>query len=177
MSLPFAPDESFHEYRFDWLADRISFYADGSWLVDMNVSIPDTAGAIFLNHWSNGDPNWSGGPPASDAVVTVSYVKAYFNTSDMSRNSQYTEACAGDVASKICQIPDQNVAPDPAGPNGNTTGHTYFFSQQSNMTVNQTLYPGASPGGPKGKSTRRMELSIPLIWTVSFTLLIIVMLM
>ena len=156
MQLPFGPDDGYHEYRFDWLSDRISFYADNSWLIDIDVDVPSSPGALFLNHWSNGDPNWSGGPPASDAVMTVSYVKAYFNSSDENRNSQYAAACGSQASSQICQIPDQKVAPDPTGSNGNNSGSTFFFTQQPNMTVNQTLYPG----GTVGASIKRMETSI-----------------
>ncbi|KAL9073279.1 MAG: hypothetical protein Q9157_004810 [Trypethelium eluteriae] len=156
MPLPFAPDDAFHEYRFDWLPDRVSFYADGSWLTDMNVSVPDSPGSLFLNHWSNGDPTWSGGPPASDAVMTVSYVNAYFNTSNVTRNHQYAEACASGAASQICVIPDQQPALNPEGSNGNNTGSTFFFTQQPNSTTNQTLYPG----GLVGEARRSVESSV-----------------
>lgn len=155
MPLAFAPDDGYHEYRFDWLSDRISFYADSVWLTDIVVDVPNSPGALFLNHWSNGDPNWSGGPPASDAVMTVSYVKAYFNSSDEARNSQYRAVCGPQSISQICQIPDQKAAPDPTGSNGNNSGNTFFFTQQPNMTVNQTLYPG----GTVGISTKTMETS------------------
>ena len=164
IKLPFAPDDAYHEYRFDWLPDHVSFYADSVWLVDMNISIPNTAGGLYLNHWSNGDLNWTSGPPTTDAVMTVSYVKAYFNTSDANRNNQYTQACGsggGNTSAEICQIPDQTVAPDPDGVNGNSTGHTFFFTEQQNMTVNQTTYPSA-PGVPdakKGESMGGVETS------------------
>ncbi|KAI9667369.1 MAG: hypothetical protein M1821_000184 [Bathelium mastoideum] len=170
--LPFAPDDGYHEYRFDWLSDQISFYADGSWLANMDVSIPNSPGALFLNHWSNGDPNWSGGPPASDAVMTVSYVKAYFNTSDESRNNQYAQACIGQATSQICLIPDQTSAPDPTASNGNTSGNTFFFTQQPNMTVNQTLYPG----GTIGESSSGVEVSVVIILSSALIILFTVML-
>ncbi|TKA52635.1 hypothetical protein B0A49_12295 [Cryomyces minteri] len=140
--LPFSPDKEYHEYRFDWLADRVSFYADGQWLADMSASIPNSPGHLVLNHWSNGDKYWSAGPPQSDAVLTVSYVKAYFNSSTPARQLQYNAACPAGQNSlaQVCQVPDQSVAPNPAGRDGNTTAHTYFFTQHKDMTVNQTVY-------------------------------------
>ncbi|KAJ4362490.1 hypothetical protein N0V83_010584 [Neocucurbitaria cava] len=61
--LPFRPDEKFHEYRFDWTKDRVSFYVDGTWLHEMTQNVPTEGGGLFFNHWSNGDPSWSAGPP------------------------------------------------------------------------------------------------------------------
>jgi len=139
--LPFRPDQSFHEYRFDWLPGRVSFYADGQWLRDMTLDAPDAPGKLILNHWSNGDPRWSAGPPQQDALLTVSYVKAYFNSSDPERQKVYERACNGNSsADAVCQIPDQLVAPDPNGVNGNSTAHTYFFTNEPGQAENQIVY-------------------------------------
>ncbi|KAF2087792.1 glycoside hydrolase family 16 protein [Saccharata proteae CBS 121410] len=117
--LDFRPDEGFHEYRFDWLPDRVSFYADGQWLRDMTTTLPNSPGHLVLNHWSNGDPNWSAGPPSEDSVMTVSYVKAYYNSSLPNRAKDYELRCTSNgtypVGSRICQIPDQTTAPDTQG--------------------------------------------------------------
>ncbi|KAF2452622.1 concanavalin A-like lectin/glucanase domain-containing protein, partial [Lineolata rhizophorae] len=139
--LDFRPDELFHEYRFDWLDGIVSFYADGVWLQDMTVATPDSPGYLVLNHWSNGDPGWSGGPPERDALLTVSYVKYYFNTTG--DEGDQGDGCGGDadeVAEKVCRIPDQTVAPDPSGPDGNETARTYFFSMREDMTPGQKHY-------------------------------------
>ncbi|EMC97835.1 glycoside hydrolase family 16 protein, partial [Baudoinia panamericana UAMH 10762] len=79
-NLPFDPTEGWHEYRFDWLPDRIDKFADGAWLTTFTEDVPNRAGGVHLSHWSNGDPGWSGGPPGGDAVVRVRWVEAYFNT-------------------------------------------------------------------------------------------------
>ena len=62
--LPFQPDGLFHEYRFDWTADRVEFYVDGTFLWAMTEQIPTEGGGLFFNHWSNGDPKWSAGRKA-----------------------------------------------------------------------------------------------------------------
>jgi beta-glucanase (GH16 family) len=38
--LPFRPDQLFHEYRFDWLPDRVQFFVDGKFLYEMTENIP-----------------------------------------------------------------------------------------------------------------------------------------
>ena len=136
--LPFAPDEGYHEYRFDWSPEAVSFYADGALLTIMTESVPTSPGHIILSHWSNGNKEWSGGPPASDAVVTIEYFKAYFNSSDATRLRDWSHRCTNLMApNATCVVPEQKSAPD-----GNSS--TYFFSQQQNMTVNQTIF-----GAPK----------------------------
>lgn len=135
--LPFSPDQAFHEYRFDWTPDKVSFLADGQWLMDMTANVPTSPGYLVLNHWSNGDPKWSGGPPDRDAALTVSYVKAYFNSSDLARQRAFEERCGGGTgdAGRVCEIPDQVVPPDPQGLEGNVTARTFFFTRGVAQTV------------------------------------------
>jgi beta-glucanase (GH16 family) len=134
--LPYDPSSAFHEYRFDWSPDLVSFYADGVLLDTMNKAIPTSAGHITLSHWSNGNPDWSAGPPTTDAIMTVEYVKGYFNSSDPSRQKDWQERCKDPSAlNATCAIPEVMEAP-----NGNMSADTFFFSTQFNSTVNQTVF-------------------------------------
>ncbi|KAF1815218.1 glycoside hydrolase family 16 protein [Eremomyces bilateralis CBS 781.70] len=128
-NLPFKPYEGFHEYRFDWSPGLITYYADNQKLYELTVDVPDSPGHLVLNHWSNGDPKWSGGPPTADSTMTVSYVKAYFNSSNPDAGSQFDKRCPdpGDV-SKICGIPDQNTPPPDASQGGDTGAQTTFLT-------------------------------------------------
>jgi beta-glucanase (GH16 family) len=134
-ALPFRPDEQFHEYRFDWSPEKVTFYVDGQWIYEMSENIPTEGGHIFLNHWSNGDPLWSAGPPDKDTPMTVSYVKAYFNSTDDARTKVHQGRCPTFDPSKVCPIPAQTKAP-----NGNDA-LTYFFSQDGERkTPGQIIY-------------------------------------
>lgn len=133
--LPYQPDEGFHEYRFDWTPTAVEFYADGVLLQRMSKSVPNSPGHITLSHWSNGDPRWSAGPPETDAVLTVSYLKGYFNSSDPKRQEDWESRCPSlTTVNATCAVPDVKEAP-----NTNSSAHTFFFSQQKNMTTNQTV--------------------------------------
>ncbi len=138
-NLPFNPTTGFHEYRMDFVPGSVMFYADGHMLATMDTSaVPTQAGHLILTHWSNGNPLWSAGPPAQDAVMTVSYVKSYFNSSLPGRAQAAVIRCKNPNAPKaICYIPGQMVAPDP---NGNTTVNSYFFSNFPNLTTDQIVY-------------------------------------
>ncbi|KAH9828140.1 glycoside hydrolase family 16 protein [Teratosphaeria destructans] len=106
--LPFDPTADMHEYRFDWLPGRIDMFADGQWMRTFEDSVPFSAGALHLIHWSNGDPGWSAGPPSEDAVLTVSHVHAYFNTSSQQNSTQ----CSGDpAATNVCEVSANGAAP------------------------------------------------------------------
>ncbi|KAI1082219.1 glycoside hydrolase family 16 protein [Whalleya microplaca] len=126
--LPFDPTAEFHEYRFDFLEDKVLFYADAVLLTEMNgTGVPSSPGHLLLSHWSNGNPGWSNGPPDTDATTTISYVKAYFNSSSESRQNDYRTRCKDPSASTaVCAIPDNNS--------------TFFFSNIPNMAPNQTTY-------------------------------------
>ncbi|KAI1144578.1 glycoside hydrolase family 16 protein [Hypoxylon sp. FL0543] len=128
INLPFDPTAEFHEYRIDFLPDRVLFYADDELLTEMNgTGVPSTAGNLQVSHWSNGNTGWSQGPPKTDAITTISYVKAYFNSSLESRLDDYKTRCKDPSAPlAVCAIPDNNA--------------TFFFSDIDNMTPNQTTY-------------------------------------
>jgi beta-glucanase (GH16 family) len=131
--LPSNPTTDFHEYRFDFIPNKVLFYVDGQFLGQMNGSaVPTTAGHLVLQHWSNGNPLWSGGPPTTDAVLSVNYVKAYFNSSTVERNTDWARRCK-DVSAPnaVCEIPELTAS--------NSTPGQFFFSDQNNMTNNQTV--------------------------------------
>ncbi|KAI1310965.1 glycoside hydrolase, family 16 [Xylaria venustula] len=139
VNLPFDPSTDFHEYRFDFLPDKVYFYADGNLLAEATGSaVPTTPGHLLLSHWSNGNPGWSHGPPTADAVTTVSYVKAYFNSSLEQRHQDFTSRCQDPTASgAVCAIPDHNA--------------TFFFSYGDNLTPNQTAYGGDNDDSGDGE--------------------------
>jgi beta-glucanase (GH16 family) len=130
VNLTFDPTDGFHEYRFDYLQDRVRFYADSQLLAEMTGSaVPTSPGHLILQHWSNGNPLWSGGPPEEDATMTVSYVKAYFNSSDSSIQSSFNSGCQKALSKNsndtVCVIPDVTAA-------NASTGGTFFNTSNPN---------------------------------------------
>ncbi|KAM7221381.1 glycoside hydrolase, family 16 [Rhypophila decipiens] len=132
-NLPFNPTTDFHEYRIDYIHGQVLFYADGAVLAQMNGSaVPTSPGHLVLQHWSNGNALWSGGPPARDAVLTVEYVKAYFNSSLSQRAQDWRGRCKDPYAENaVCAIPSFDGK--------NSSARDWFFSDHGNMTNNQTV--------------------------------------
>ena len=131
------PGEEFHEYRFDWTVGKVSFYVDGKWLRDIDWTYPFAPGHLSLNHWTNGNEYWSRGPPEQRAALTISYVKAYFNSSDAETQSVFERGCRD--MRDVCEIPEQDVPPD-----GNAARTTFL----GNMTM--CGEEGAQEGGSSG---------------------------
>ncbi|KAL2137349.1 hypothetical protein VTI74DRAFT_3289 [Chaetomium olivicolor] len=131
-NLPFNPTDSFHEYRIDYLASRVLFYADGALLATMTgPAVPSSPGHLILQHWSNGNKYWSGGPPREESALVVRYVKAYFNSSAEQRQRDWRGRCRDPRAARaVCRIPDVRPGDDSAA--------GWFFGSQRNMTNNQT---------------------------------------
>lgn len=144
--LPFNPTTDFHEYRIDYIPGQVFFYADDVLLGQMNGSaVPTSPGHLILQHWSNGNSLWSGGPPAQDAVLMVGYVKAYFNSTSSQRLQDWRSRCRDPNARKaICMIPN--------GDGKNSSAEDWFFSDHANMTNNQTVY-----GENTGSSLNRVR--------------------
>lgn len=143
-SLPFVPTADFHEYRFDWFPNYVVFYADGRMLQTLNWTYPMVPGHLSVNHWSNGNSYWSQGPPAMDAVVTVKYIKAYFNTSDDGLNQMFEEGCNQKANPEPCQVPEEAGQ---AGGSGNMS--TFFFDRGmcgEKVSVKGTGSPSSSSG-------------------------------
>ncbi|PKS12918.1 hypothetical protein jhhlp_000259 [Lomentospora prolificans] len=128
--LPFNPTTGYHEYRFDFLPGEVYFYADGKVLAKISgAAVPEHPGHLILQHWSNGNSVWSGGPPAKDTSISVRYVKAYFNSTDAARQHDSNIKCEQAKGKKnaVCEIPDVGT---------NRSAETFFFSK---LGKNQTL--------------------------------------
>ncbi|KAI4219460.1 MAG: hypothetical protein L6R36_008313 [Xanthoria steineri] len=98
----FRPSDGYHEYRFDWSPEKVSFFVDGQHKKDFTDRVPTVPGMIILNHWSHGQSGWEQGPPDHDAIMTVAYVKAYFNTTTPSVTCVDPEA-----KDAYCEVPEQ----------------------------------------------------------------------
>ncbi|MCU0664789.1 MAG: glycoside hydrolase family 16 protein [Myxococcota bacterium] len=85
IALDFDPSADFHEWGFDILPDRLDWRVDGTVLdtfkYDATVSITGPY-ELFFNSWTQVD--WIHGPPSSDAVYQVDWV----------RFAPYDEKCA-----------------------------------------------------------------------------------
>jgi beta-glucanase (GH16 family) len=55
MTLPFDPTTGFHEYRFDYAPDSVTFYADGRTMKRWDSGIPQTSMHLMVNTWF---PTW-----------------------------------------------------------------------------------------------------------------------
>ena len=75
----FDPSADFHEYRFDWTPEGVTFYLDGEPTgVVLTGNTPYEPGRIMVNHWTLSDPGWGGGPPAGDAYMLVKSLEFYY---------------------------------------------------------------------------------------------------
>ena len=92
----FAPWQDFHTYSFEWRPDEVRWFIDGSRVypdprqIEVTIdgapseedggfqgtaNVPQFPANIMFNHWTNGDPHWSAGPPSLDAGMVVREVR------------------------------------------------------------------------------------------------------
>lgn len=133
------PTIDFHEYRFDWKPKTVDFYVDDAKVCSLAKNIPQVGGRVFINHWSNGSPNWSGGPPTQDAILWVKYVRLYFNSTESARIAAFEKKCQDAKArgeGKICDVSRLNspfILPPP------TTSTITVTSSASMSTSTSTI--------------------------------------
>ncbi|KAF3932874.1 Beta-glucanase [Dactylella cylindrospora] len=145
INLPYDVSSDTHEFRFDWTPTAITWYSDGKqiWTISNATLFPREPGHLVITHWSNGNNLWSGGPPTSNALLVLTYVKAYFNSSEPQRQRDHIARCeaVGAAEDRICEIPS------PIGPPryfGNPRPPLpYFFKEdvERNATYDQIVYP------------------------------------
>ncbi|KAI9494444.1 concanavalin A-like lectin/glucanase domain-containing protein [Zychaea mexicana] len=82
--LLFDPTSAFHEYRFDWTPEAVTYFLDGQEANQFNQNIPDAPGRVIVNHWTDGNPNYSGAPPTQDATLQLANFTIFFNSSEAS---------------------------------------------------------------------------------------------
>ncbi|SAM00839.1 hypothetical protein [Absidia glauca] len=79
--LEYDPTTDFHEYRFDWSPGSVGFYLDGQLASTIDTNIPSSPGRIMLNHWTDGNPNFSGVAPSDqDVVMEIANLTFFFNS-------------------------------------------------------------------------------------------------
>jgi endo-1,3-1,4-beta-glycanase ExoK len=79
--IDFDPTAAFHEYRFDWFANKVVYYIDGKKIDSLTKKVPDAACSIMLNFWSANIQDWGGPAPAKDAYMYVDYMRYYSDAS------------------------------------------------------------------------------------------------
>lgn len=171
-NLAFDPTTAYHEYRMDLIPGKVIFYADGQQLATMNTSFtPIEPGHMILTHWSNGNTGWTAGPPAIDAPLSVSYVKAYFNSSDAKRQQQAAARCDLTKPDPICTIPDQMYAPDLAASNpsnnSKSAAEVLFFTDEPETRAGQIFYD-KNDGHSEFVLSRLMVCMLMLSFGVAF---------
>ncbi|KAF7723430.1 hypothetical protein EC973_002029 [Apophysomyces ossiformis] len=107
--LGFDPTADFHEYRFDWFPDLVIFYIDGVEARRLTTNIASTAGRFLINHWTDGNANFSQGPPTEDAKLEIMNITILFNSSQ-----SYLPGCQ--QTKQACSI--QNVMAQLAAKDG-----------------------------------------------------------
>ncbi|KAI9287740.1 concanavalin A-like lectin/glucanase domain-containing protein [Umbelopsis sp. AD052] len=78
------PTDDFHEYRFDWFPSAINYYLDGQLVETITTNVPSAPGRVSFNHWTDGNINYSKGPPTESAFLEISNVTVFYNSSSES---------------------------------------------------------------------------------------------
>jgi hypothetical protein len=164
--LPYNPAENYHVYRIDYFDDRVDFYMDDILLKQLQgpgIAVPTEAGHLVLQHWSNGDYHWSGGPPQKDAEMLVQWVKAYFNSSNPDRLLDWHSRCPKFTTNALCVIPSADLARSKQ----TERGLDWFFTEHEGFARNQTFFRNAAPRQQQGWSKFQIVMVVAgWVWAI-----------
>ncbi|KAE8226680.1 hypothetical protein CF319_g754 [Tilletia indica] len=82
----------FHTWGFHWTTDRVEFGLDGDYAQVISTNVPQLPGTLSFSHWSDGNPNYSGGPPVQDTMLNFRRTWAFWN------DTSVTMACKRSTA-------------------------------------------------------------------------------
>ena len=71
-------DNSFHEYKFVWSADKIEFYVDGKLVSTHTEHIPSAPAAVLINLWGTNSTSFGG--VATPGATIYLYVSSFSYT-------------------------------------------------------------------------------------------------
>ncbi|PPJ51098.1 hypothetical protein CBER1_07910 [Cercospora berteroae] len=102
-----APEDAtteVHEYRVDWVEGKSRFFVDGEFQKEIEMNVPTTGGQWVWNAWTNGDPSFTVGPPANDAVFKIQKIVMMYNTTDDSGQQEGSSSGSERVRPMLCGI-------------------------------------------------------------------------
>ncbi|KAJ3337056.1 hypothetical protein HDU93_001679, partial [Gonapodya sp. JEL0774] len=101
------PSGGWHEYRIDWFPGRTDYLVDGNFLTSLlpPTTFNATGGSLVLSHYASGSA-LLGTPPTVDATMYVLNVRAFFNSSDRTKNAAYQARCAASLNNvrSVCDV-------------------------------------------------------------------------
>ncbi|OBZ80527.1 Xylanase/beta-glucanase, partial [Choanephora cucurbitarum] len=102
--LDLDPSVDYHEYRFDWFPHQTIFYIDGIERYRISQHVLAKPARVMLNHWTDGNPNFSQGPVKQNAVMSVKNITLFFNSSLAEGLSCQSTSFACDIPSILDQL-------------------------------------------------------------------------
>ena len=100
------------EYRIDWTPKELKFFIGDHLARTVRKSNTEefftTPSPLYIQHWSNGNPYSSQGPPEQPTFAGVLWLRMFFNSSSMteSEHLSFNERCG---VSQACSVDDMTL--------------------------------------------------------------------
>ncbi|ODN74718.1 hypothetical protein L202_07047 [Cryptococcus amylolentus CBS 6039] len=91
---PNDPTTSYHNYTIGWLPGGTKYYYDGQELNSPSKYSSVNPSYVIINNWSNGNPNFTAGPPTADVDLRIKSVAFYYQTETLDRYPAYPDGCS-----------------------------------------------------------------------------------
>ncbi|KAF8878086.1 concanavalin A-like lectin/glucanase domain-containing protein [Infundibulicybe gibba] len=71
------PSDAFHELQLDWYPGSTTYLYDGVQRAKHTTNVPNVDSNWIINAWSDGNKNWSAGPPTADSITQIRSILIY----------------------------------------------------------------------------------------------------
>ena len=103
---------NYTEFRMDWTKEKVSFFIGGylarNILKNENEGLFSAPSPLYFRLWSNGNPQYSQGPPEQPVSANVGWARLFFNSSLMTETDHiiFGERCQ---MSEACSVDDMTL--------------------------------------------------------------------
>ncbi|OCF41374.1 hypothetical protein I317_04855 [Kwoniella heveanensis CBS 569] len=99
---PNDPTQGFNRYGIGWFNDGPRFfYNDAPTAKQPEIKIPTNKCSIIINNWTNGDPTFTQGPPATDSILKVRKIEYYYSVGETTVYPALKDSCTVESACPV----------------------------------------------------------------------------
>ncbi|WVR09774.1 hypothetical protein IAU60_006850 [Kwoniella sp. DSM 27419] len=98
---PANPTTDYHKYTIGWMPKKTTYYFDDKAIDGPSKFRSVDPSQVVINHWTNGDPGFTEGPPKKDLVMKVKSLAFYLQEESLDHYPALPNGCSLEQACRV----------------------------------------------------------------------------